>query len=182
MGGMEVLLHTLLTWRWIDSYTPWLLNPRRKSSVNSLYKWLGGFRLMRWPRGETSPLSVSVLTELLWYTAQSESESRCDRRSVGQSVLVSSPIWGSWPEVKYCLTVVVFLKSGAPSDEGSGLSFVIVLQLILVRLQSIVNWWNIYNYCFKWNLCIYNIYKAPVSPGWEQQIMPYLVAQATTAA
>jgi hypothetical protein len=33
--------------------------------------------------------SPTELTEL------SESESRCDRRSVGQSVLVSSPIWGS---------------------------------------------------------------------------------------
>jgi hypothetical protein len=54
------------------------------------------------------------------------SESRCDQRSVGQSVLVLSPIWGSWPEVKYCLTVGVLLKSGAPSDKGSGLSFVIV--------------------------------------------------------
>jgi hypothetical protein len=40
-----------------------------------------------------------------------------DRRSVGQSVLVST-------EVKDCLTVRVFLKSGAPSHEGSGLSLV----------------------------------------------------------
>jgi hypothetical protein len=31
-----------------------------------------------------------------------ETESHYDRRSVGQSVLVSSPIWGSWPDVTYC--------------------------------------------------------------------------------
>jgi hypothetical protein len=40
--------------------------------------------------------------------SHSGSESRYHRRSVSQSVLVSSPIWGSWPEVKYCLTVRVF--------------------------------------------------------------------------
>jgi hypothetical protein len=33
---------------------------------------------------------------------RSESESRYDRRSAGQSVLVSSPVWGSWPDVTYC--------------------------------------------------------------------------------
>jgi hypothetical protein len=43
------------------------------------------------------------------------------RRSVGQSVLVSSPIWGSGPDINYYLTVTVFFSmSGAPSDENWG--------------------------------------------------------------
>jgi hypothetical protein len=36
------------------------------------------------------------------------------------------PVWGSWPNVNYCLTVTVLSISGAPSDERSGLSFVLV--------------------------------------------------------
>jgi hypothetical protein len=37
---------------------------------------------------------------------------------------VSSPIWGSWPDIYYCLTVTVFFLSGALSDERTGLSFI----------------------------------------------------------
>jgi hypothetical protein len=48
----------------------------------------------------------------------SESESRYDRRSVGQSVLVSSPIWGSWPDINYCLTVIILSMSGALLTRG----------------------------------------------------------------
>jgi hypothetical protein len=55
-----------------------------------------------------------------------KSKSHYDRRTVGQCVLVSSPVWGSWPDVNYCLTITVLSISGAPSDERSGLSFVLV--------------------------------------------------------
>jgi hypothetical protein len=48
------------------------------------------------------------------------------RRSVGQSIMVSSPIWGSWPDINYCVTVTVLSISGAPSDDRSGLSFDLV--------------------------------------------------------
>jgi hypothetical protein len=34
-----------------------------------------------------------------------------DWRSVSLSVLVSSPVWGSWPDINYCLTVTVFRLS-----------------------------------------------------------------------
>jgi hypothetical protein len=37
---------------------------------------------------------------------------------------VSSPIWGSWPNIYYCLTVSVLFLWGALSDERAGLSFV----------------------------------------------------------
>jgi hypothetical protein len=43
-----------------------------------------------------------------------------DSQSVSQSVLVSSPTWGSWPYIYYCLTVMVFLLWGVLSDERTG--------------------------------------------------------------
>jgi hypothetical protein len=54
------------------------------------------------------------------------SKSHYDRRPVGQCVLVSSPIWGSWPDTNYYVTVTLLSISGAPSDERSGLSFDLV--------------------------------------------------------
>jgi hypothetical protein len=45
-------------------------------------------------------------------------------QSVSQSVLVSSPIWGSWPDIYYCLTVTVLSLWGTLSDERTVLSFV----------------------------------------------------------
>jgi hypothetical protein len=55
-----------------------------------------------------------------------KSKSHYDRRPVGQCALVSSPVWGSWSDVNYCLTVTLLSISGAPSDERWGLSFVLV--------------------------------------------------------
>jgi hypothetical protein len=51
------------------------------------------------------------------------------RLTVSQSVLVSSPIWGSLPDIYYCLTVTVLLLWGALSDERTGLFFVSKLTL-----------------------------------------------------
>jgi hypothetical protein len=68
-----------------------------------------------------TPVSWSIVLVLpypslyLYYffpTSASKSKSRYDRRSVGQSVLVSSPIWGSWPDINYCLTFTVLSMSG----------------------------------------------------------------------
>jgi hypothetical protein len=40
---------------------------------------------------------------------------------ISQSVLVSSPIWGSQLDFNYCLTAIVDLTMGAAlSDEGGG--------------------------------------------------------------
>jgi hypothetical protein len=44
----------------------------------------------------TRRLTVEVLEPLF---SKSESKSHCDWRSVDQQVLVSSPIWGSWPDI-----------------------------------------------------------------------------------
>jgi hypothetical protein len=68
-------------------------------------------------------LDSTVLSRL---TKFSKSKSRYDRRSVGQSVLVSRPIWVSWSDINFCLTVTVLSMSGAPSDKRSGLSSVLV--------------------------------------------------------
>jgi hypothetical protein len=55
---------------------------------------------------------------------QSPGKSLCyDRRSVGQSVLVSRPIWGTRPDLCYCQTVAGLLIWGALSVEKAGLSF-----------------------------------------------------------
>jgi hypothetical protein len=80
--------------------------------------------------------------------SQSESESRDDRRSVGQFVMVSSPIWGSWPDINCCLTFTVLSMSGAPSDERSGLSFVLVIDLSV----------NIYRFAYNANVSDIYIY------------------------
>jgi hypothetical protein len=65
-----------------------------------------------------------------------QSESRYDRRSVGHSILVSSPIWGSWSDINYYLTNTVLSMSGAPSDERSGLSFVLVAWTASVQFSK----------------------------------------------
>jgi hypothetical protein len=67
-----------------------------------------------------------------FFLVKSKSKSHCDWRSVGQSVsqsvsqsvLVSSPIWGPWPDIYFCLTVTFLFPWGALSDERTGLSFV----------------------------------------------------------
>jgi hypothetical protein len=46
------------------------------------------------------------------------------------------PVWGSWPNVNYCLTVTVLSISGAPSDERSGLPFVLVTWTASVQFSK----------------------------------------------
>jgi hypothetical protein len=55
---------------------------------------------------------------------KSKSKSHCDWWSVNQLVLVSSPIWGLWPDIYYSLTVTVLFLWGALYDKRTGLSFV----------------------------------------------------------
>jgi hypothetical protein len=64
------------------------------------------------------------------------SESRYDRRSVGRSILVLRPIWVSWPDINYYSTVTVLLMSGAPSDERSSLSSVLVTWSASVKFSK----------------------------------------------
>jgi hypothetical protein len=76
------------------------------------------YRLKLWAR---LVVVASYVSDAL---ASSESESPCDWRSVSRSVLVSSPVWGSWPDI---YLFIYFGESyspvygGALSDERSGL-------------------------------------------------------------
>jgi hypothetical protein len=56
-----------------------------------------------------------------------KSKSRYHRRSVGQSVLISSPIWAPRPDFCYCQTFAVLRMWGDLSNERTGLSFVAVI-------------------------------------------------------
>jgi hypothetical protein len=82
-------------------------------------------------------LATGTLELNCWdcWDSKSKSKSHYDRRPVGQCVLVSSPVWGSWPDVNYCLTVTVLSLSGSPSDERSGLSFVLVTWIASVQFS-----------------------------------------------
>jgi hypothetical protein len=68
--------------------------------------------------------------------SNSNSKSHYDRRPVGQCVLVSISVWGSWSDVNYSLTVTVSSISGAPSDERTGLSFVLVTWTASVQFSK----------------------------------------------
>jgi hypothetical protein len=70
----------------------------------------------------------------------SESESHCDWRSVSLSTLVSSPVWGSWPDISYCLTVTLLSLGGRPlwREDGS-----VVCQSVS-SIRSIDSMYNFY--------------------------------------
>jgi hypothetical protein len=46
------------------------------------------------------------------------------------------PHLGSWPDINYCLTFTVLSMSGAPSDERSGLPFVLVTWTASVQFSK----------------------------------------------
>jgi hypothetical protein len=80
----------------------------------------------------------------------------------GQSASLSwcqAPIWVLRPDSFFSLTLAGLSMWGALSDERTGLSFTM---------------YNIFTFYMLLHECIYNIYKASVSPGSVQQIMPNL--------
>jgi hypothetical protein len=66
-----------------------------------------------------SPLSQS----------QSQNHIATDGQSVSQPNLVSSPIWGSRPDIYYTLTIMVLFLWGTHSEERTGLSLYMLLAL-----------------------------------------------------
>jgi hypothetical protein len=115
----------------------------------------------------TLVLFCTLLCSYRQLTTPSRSHIATDGQSVCLSVLVSSPGWGSWPDVSSSLELTVLSMWGALYDERSGLSFVIVgsiSPLSFVQLFTIL--------LLKPNR-MYNIHKASVSPGSVQQAMPY---------
>jgi hypothetical protein len=92
-----------------------------------------------------------------------------DWRSVSLSVLVSSPISGSWPDINYVVKVTVLSIGGRPLWREVGSVF--------CHSQSLSQF-SVCTYITKtmyksWKWFIYNMYKASVSPGSVQHIKPY---------
>jgi hypothetical protein len=127
---------------------------------------------------EPTPLGPIGRASPAFRTAAPKSKTLCYWRSVGQSVslsvclsvLVSSLILGLWPDIRFSVTVTVLSLWGALFERAS-LSFVRVIvgsnaschkvqYIYILHVSHVVK-------------CIYNIYKASVSPGSVQQIMPY---------
>jgi hypothetical protein len=76
-------------------------------------------------RRETRPFTLDYSSTLILFRRVSKSKSHCDWWSGSQSVnLGVSSIWGSWPDIYYCLTVTVLLLWAALSEERTGQSFV----------------------------------------------------------
>jgi hypothetical protein len=113
-----------------------------------------------------------ILLSQIWLgrVSQSQSHIATDGQSACLSVLVSSPVWGSWPDINYCLTVTLLSLGRRPlwREDGS------VVYQSAGSIRSIVSMYNFYilhvSHVMEY---IYNIYKASVSPGLVQQIMPY---------
>jgi hypothetical protein len=110
-----------------------------------------------------------------------KSKSHYDRWSVGQSVLVSSPIWGRRPDFCYCQRTSVLSIWGAHSDERTVLSFVAVIVSSTCHLylpvfhtfncQEFVFFLGAYYlqlYTYFQHIFIYNIYKASGSLSLAQ--------------
>jgi hypothetical protein len=57
-------------------------------------------------------------------------------RSSGQSVVVSSPSWGSLPYVSQCTETCCLSSSGTPSDESAGLSIVWIRSICRLGLNK----------------------------------------------
>jgi hypothetical protein len=82
---------------------------------------------------ESPPVLLTTFEPCHDWLSKSESKSRYDCWSVGQSVLVSSPILVLRQDLCYCQVVAVSLMWGAPSDERTCLLFTVVDWLGRVR-------------------------------------------------
>jgi hypothetical protein len=102
-------------------------------------------------------LLITHFPELCPITDSCKVEVKVTLRLAVTVCLDVGPLWFSWPDVSYCLTVTVVSLWSVLSDERSGVSFASQsLQYLVV--------------CESW---IYTIPKASVSPGSVHQFMPY---------
>jgi hypothetical protein len=94
------------------------------SSLSAATQWLPS---MKTPPPPTPSPGGDCLTTTSDSDSTVKSKSHYDRRSVGQSVLVSSPIWGPTPDFCYSQTFAVLSMWDDLSDERTGLSFLAVI-------------------------------------------------------
>jgi hypothetical protein len=74
----------------------------------------------------------------MYLHSQSRSHVRLTvNQSVSQYVLMSSPLWFSWPDVCYCLTITVVSLWDALSDQRSGLSIYLHSQSRVTLLLTV---------------------------------------------
>jgi hypothetical protein len=76
-----------------------------KEGVNTHFDTIRGLQILQF--------RIHPFTYFLG-ASQSQSHIATDGRSVSLSVLVSSPVWGSRPDISYCLTVTVLSLGGRP--------------------------------------------------------------------
>jgi hypothetical protein len=86
------------------------------------------------PQGTGFPFRRMLLL-LLLQLSQSQSHIATDGQVVSQSVLISSPIWGSRPDIYYYLTVTILFLWGALSDERADLSLSESLSAVISHLS-----------------------------------------------
>jgi hypothetical protein len=89
-------------------------------------------------------------TLVYWLLSKSKSYSCYDRRSVSQYVVVSSSLWNPWPDIIFCLKVVVLSLWGALFDERSGLSPVSHFHQCVVHCQRFNIIYIVHVTCFKY--------------------------------
>jgi hypothetical protein len=108
----------------------------------------------------------------LYSQLNSQSKSHSDWWSVSQSVLVSSPSWGSWADISSCLTVTVVFIWCALSDDRTGLSVVRDRDIFAVISQLSVC--TIYTYILHVIGSTYIQYEQGLGQsGSIEQTMPY---------
>jgi hypothetical protein len=90
--------------------------------------------------------------------SKSNSKSLYDLRSVIPSVLVSSPVWGSWPDINYCLSLSVLSWGGRPLWREGG-------SVLCQSLSEVVS--QLSNYTSVYILHVfhvsYTVYTGPLS-------------------
>jgi hypothetical protein len=91
---------------------------------------------------EIKPTKLGLIDRASPYFRTPVPKSHCNWRPVSLSVLVSSSVWGSWPDIFSCLKVTVLFMWGILSDERMCPSFV---RVIFSNIKSIV---NMYNYLY----------------------------------
>jgi hypothetical protein len=96
--------------RWLRAGWPEKLLPRRAGLMSPDDRCRSRLRIDSLLR---CCLDASVVvTDVTDPSLSLESESHCDWRSISLSVLVSSPVRGSWPDIDSCLKVAVLSYMG----------------------------------------------------------------------
>jgi hypothetical protein len=145
---------------------------RRSTPWTPIYDFLNSDSVLEKSLFDTFHLLLTAqYTGNIPTSSQVKSSQVALRLTVSQSV---SLIWGSWPDIYYCLTVTVLLLCCALSDERTSLSFV---RVTVSSNKSFVIMWRVFTfYMLNMLINVYKIhmYRTSVSPGWVQPSMPYV--------